>query len=81
MNRVSFTVLMFFLVFYLGGCSYFGETPEKQPEEVAVKSAVVPEVVAEVAEPVAAEKPQMFEPGSFESPERCKNCHSDIYKG
>lgn len=90
MCRVRLIVLLIFFSFQLFGCSYFGDTAEEQaepavanePTEVAVALSE-PVAVAEAdEEPVVAEepaKPQLFEAGAFESPERCKNCHSGIY--
>ncbi|HEY5673896.1 MAG TPA: multiheme c-type cytochrome [Malonomonas sp.] len=52
----------------------------KQPELVAATDA---EKAASSATVAAAETkvevPQNFEPGDFESPEKCANCHRDIY--
>ena len=58
------------------------EETTKQEQKAA--AAVVAEATQQAEQVAAAvekapEKPQMFEPGSFENPERCANCHRDIY--
>lgn len=80
MRPVCLIILLFLLSLQLGGCSYFRASSEEQAEPTAV-AVPVEEAVAPAAPVAAVElaKPQMFEPGAFETPERCKNCHRDIY--
>lgn len=66
------------------GCSSLSTSSDpatSAPEKVAaVNQATIDqaEKVAAAAETEPAQ-PQLFEPGEFESPERCLNCHRDIY--
>jgi hypothetical protein len=54
------------------------------PQQAAQVAAVAetktdaPKIAPPVPE-AKAEIPQMFEPGAFEDPERCSNCHREIY--
>lgn len=90
MRSVGLIVFLFIFGFQLSGCGYFGASSDEVAEPVAAvepteEAAVSPEPAIAVEteeEPAVAaepEKPQMFEPGAFESPENCKNCHRDIY--
>ena len=56
-----------------------GSTTKQSEQVVAMVETdpALPETVA-VSE-TKAEKPQLFEPGDFENPERCANCHRQIY--
>lgn len=83
-----FILLTLPCLFFIG-CSHFNATSESSTtnsEKAAVAGAVAvtmaEETVAETAEVVAktsAEKTQMFEPGEFDTPNKCQNCHRDIY--
>ncbi len=88
MKPLSLSVLLFTLCALFSGCSYFGSSEEPvpaEPEQVVAVAEVVTEptpepVVEEVAEaPAPAFEPQIFAAGDFENPERCANCHRDIY--
>lgn len=75
------TVLPCLLFF---GCGFYNTSSEVPAVDSAQVAAA--EVKMETAAPVVAvveeakpEKPQLFEPGAFENPDRCENCHRDIY--
>jgi len=89
MNPLSLTFLLLTLCALFSGCSYFSsvEPIPAEPEQVAAVEQVaaepkpepVAEQVAAAPDPAPAPEPQIFAPGDFENPERCLNCHRDIY--
>ncbi len=56
------------------------ETKAEKPQQdsTAEAKAENPEKVAAAVESKSA-KPQLFEPGAFDNPEVCKDCHTEIY--
>lgn len=70
MKRLGLFFMAMLPCVYFMGC---GNVNVNQ-EELATSA----EKVAAAEEP-SASKPQIFEPGSFESPEVCMHCHQEIY--
>jgi hypothetical protein len=87
MNRLILFYLLVLPCVLIAGCSYPGGAKESTAiatEPAAVETEIT-ETTVEQAETVPAEaetppaEPQLFPAGSFENPERCVNCHRDIY--
>lgn len=84
MKRLNLFILMALPCLFFMSCAFHTSasepTPEVSEEIAVVADEKIPETVKITAtveqKPV---KPQMFAPGTFESPERCLNCHRDIY--
>ena len=55
---------------FFSGCASLDTSSEISPGDAVTETAVVE---------TDAEKPQLFEPGTFEDPEVCSTCHRDIY--
>ncbi len=88
MKRLVFALLIVIPSLFFVGCgakNAANEAASEPVEKVTVAEAAAATEVAAVEPPEVVareevtEKPQMFEPGAFESPERCANCHRDIY--
>jgi len=74
-----FLALAPFLLFT--GCSTLSSPENADTQEPTDATVAETETPAPVEEPEAkTAEPQMFTPGDFESPERCVNCHREIYE-
>ena len=89
MYRSCFLFLAF--IPFFTGCGMFSTQPEQPTTpEISSSEEVSPVAADEVDEPALPSAqvsnepeqpmaPQLFEPGTFENPEKCANCHRGIY--
>ncbi|PLX78611.1 MAG: hypothetical protein C0616_13995 [Desulfuromonas sp.] len=61
----------------MAGCTPLKKSPEPAPDQVEAVSGT--EQPAEIAKTETTE-PQIFEPGSFDNPKNCRECHRQIYE-
>ncbi len=85
MKRMKLIILLALPCVFFVGCSTFNAPSEAPAMNVNEVAAVIEETSEQPQEAAAAEetvpeKPQLFEPGSFDSPDRCLNCHREIYE-